>query len=164
MPSSRQDDANASTDRFVNMTRHPFDVLVIETDPVACSAIQRLLRQMGLKSSDCFTDPRKALLELKKKSYHIAVIDLNLPNKFGIGVIEQVKKASTCTQRIVVSSETNPQVIVAARRHGADDFVCKLDEDWESVFVSSVHNAVQRCTHWLGVIQDVRSGRYASTR
>jgi YesN/AraC family two-component response regulator len=71
-----------------------------------------------------FTDYQKALEQIRKGEFDAVVLDILMPGKSGLDVLEEIKKTSN-TPVIMITASKRRENIIAALRLGADDYVEK---------------------------------------
>ncbi len=77
-------DFNLQNKRFDNIT-----VLLIEDHPVTAIAIQQMLLALGC-CVEVVRDAESALIQVQKKTYHLIMMDLHLPDMSGSNLIDQI--------------------------------------------------------------------------
>jgi two-component system KDP operon response regulator KdpE len=101
----------------------PYTVLVIEDEP----PIRRLLRS-GLAADQYrvieAADAAEAMRALAAEKPDLVVLDLGLPDKSGLEVIDAIRRASP-VPIVVLSVRSDERTKVAALDRGADDYVTK---------------------------------------
>jgi DNA-binding response OmpR family regulator len=99
-------------------------VLVVEDDAQIAAFVAHALRREG-HEVDCSRDGESGLKMALTATYDIAVVDLMLPGKDGLTLIEEVRAAEVATPVIVLSAKRSSDDKVACLRRGADDYVSK---------------------------------------
>ena len=99
-------------------------VLVIEDDPEIAAFVTRGLQRGGYEV-DRVADGGAGLRMALTASYDLAVVDLMLPVKDGLALIEEVRAAEVKMPVIVLSAKHSTNDKVTCLRRGADDYVAK---------------------------------------
>jgi two-component system, OmpR family, response regulator len=99
-------------------------VLIVEDDPEISSNVARALRGAGF-DVDCAKEGDAGLRMGLTGVYELAVVDLMLPRKDGLGLIEELRAARVKTPLIVLSAKRSMQDKVTCLRRGADDYLAK---------------------------------------
>ena len=99
-------------------------VLVIEDDPEIASIVTRAMQRGGYEV-DCARDGDTGLKMALTAGYDAAIVDLMLPGKDGLGLIEEVRAAAVKTPVIVLSAKRSMDDKVTCLRRGADDYLAK---------------------------------------
>ena len=105
-------------------------VLFVDDEQAIRDVMQIEIPRMGHDLTIC-EDGDKALQELKKQSFDVAVIDLRMPGIDGWEVVEFLKANSPETEFIISTGHGNMDEAIRAVREGAFDFLqkpCKLFE------------------------------------
>lgn len=103
---------------------HSPSILVVEDDPNLLEAIKQLLE------SACFTvesapNGQVALEKIASQSFGLILIDMGLPDIFGIELLDQIKKLSPSIPCIFLSGHQLERDIVRALELGAEDYILK---------------------------------------
>lgn len=96
-------------------------VLIIE-DNFELADIYRKILNNSLISSDVALTGEEGITKLKINEYDIVLLDLKLPDKFGLDIIEYI---SDETGVIVITAENEEDLIVEGLNRGADDYLIK---------------------------------------
>lgn len=96
-------------------------VLIIE-DNFELADIYRKVLNNSLISSDVALTGEEGIAKLKINEYDIVLLDLKLPDKFGLDMIEYI---SDETGVIVITAENEEELIVEGLNRGADDYLIK---------------------------------------
>ncbi len=103
-------------------------ILVAEDNPVNQKVTLMLLDNLGY-SADVVRDGDKALAALKKKDYHLVLMDANMPNLDGLEATRLIRAAETeGTARlpiIALTASAMPEDRAACIEAGMDDFLTK---------------------------------------
>jgi two-component system, OmpR family, response regulator len=99
-------------------------VLIVEDDSEIANYVARGLRRDGF-DVDCAPDGESGLRMALTAVYELAVVDLMLPGKDGLGLIEEVRAADVKMPVIVLSAKRSMEDKVTCLRRGADDYLAK---------------------------------------
>jgi PAS domain S-box-containing protein len=132
----------ASTERA-----NALHVLLIEDDPVHTQAVSDALHterscQLRLSSTARLSD---ALETLKRTSFDVVVLDLNLPDSRGISTFQRVSAAAPQIPIVVHSAINTAEVVSAVLREGAEDYVVKHAS--ERPITTAIRYALDRHRH-----------------
>ena len=136
-----QTQGNSKSDETV--AREPGRVLLIEDDIRFAESLLRLLGGAGfeVEAAHSVNEARALLAE---REFHLALVDMNLPDGSGHELIREINDRRLNTTCIVVSGETEIDAAIKALRAGAIDFVRKPAEP--ALLLHSVRRAIQqRC-------------------
>jgi len=91
--------------------------------------IKRTLRTAGLSfdSTDEAGNGKEALEKLSAQKYNIMLCDINMPEMSGPELLKEVRQNSSCNDMkiVMVSTESDQELIEQLLADGADDYVCK---------------------------------------
>jgi DNA-binding response OmpR family regulator len=81
-------------------------------------------------------DADNLALEARRGEIDLILLDFHLPGIDGLMALRHLRKKLLTLPVIVMTADTNPQVILQCFRAGADDFICKpFDDVYLSVIV-----------------------------
>jgi two-component system response regulator QseB len=105
-------------------------ILLIEDDAMIGKAVHRGLVQAGF-AVDWVTDGRAAELSLANDVYDLAILDLGLPRKDGMAILQTLRGQGNSLPVLIASARDTVRDRIAGLEAGADDYVLKpfdLDE------------------------------------
>ena len=105
-------------------------ILLAEDDPMIGEAVRTSLRQDGY-TVDWVQDGNAATLALTHQHFDLALLDLGLPGRDGVAVLQAVRQAKQTLPIIIITARDGIGARVAGLDAGADDYVVKpfdLDE------------------------------------
>lgn len=103
------------------------DVLVVETDVKTTALIRAGAEARGL-TVRAAQDTQQALLEMRQHPADLLVVNLQVGDNDGLGLLEQFRKLYPKTEAIALSRVRNPELCLQAWRAGASDMLQgKLD-------------------------------------
>jgi len=118
-------------------------VILVEDDIRFAQSLHRLLTGAGFDVTMAHTGSAARKL-LADESFHVALVDMNLPDVSGHDLIKEINDRKINTASIVVSGETEIDAAIKALRVGALDFVRKPAEP--ALLLHAVRRAIQqRC-------------------
>lgn len=120
------------------------EVLVVEDNrddvELVTLSLQRADRGIKVTAVPTINDAREAL---NKNVFDIALLDLSLPDSFGLGTIKELQRASENLPIVVLSGDDNENTVLAAARLGVEDYVNK-GEYIGAPFVRTLRYAIER--------------------
>jgi DNA-binding NtrC family response regulator len=116
-------------------------VLVIEDDANLNKAIRFRLEKKGFHVQSAFSG-NEAVEAVRDREYDIALLDLGLPGRDGMEVLDEIRKCSPLTQIIVITGSSRADLISRALRRGALDYLAK-PLDFDELF-RGIDNATER--------------------
>ena len=127
-------------------------------------------------SYDNGKDGVKAIIE-KEKDYDIILLDLIMPKKDGVAVLEELKKKNITRNIIVETSYNNPEVIRNVSEYGVNYYILKpfelddlenrildvfkqLDKKSINLVTNNLEISVTRMLHGLGMPSHIKGYQY----
>jgi DNA-binding response OmpR family regulator len=99
-------------------------ILLVEDDPLLGDGLQAGLRQLGFQV-DWVRDGEAAERELLAGEYAAAVLDLGLPRKTGLEVLQALRARRVTTPVLVLTARDGVSDRIRGLDAGADDYVLK---------------------------------------
>lgn len=99
-------------------------LLVVEDERTLCQTIARSLERQAY-SVDCCYDGEKALELLACEHYDLVVLDLNLPKKDGMSVLQSLRRTDRETKVLILSARSEVTDKVEGLDAGANDYLAK---------------------------------------
>lgn len=99
-------------------------ILVVEDDSNLSELIEKQLEASGMDAQK-FYNADDALKFLQRSFSNLMLLDLNLPDKNGIDLLQDLKKKSISIPTIFISGENREEVKVASLEAGGDDYLTK---------------------------------------
>ena len=127
-------------------------------------------------SCDNGADGIKAIIE-KEKEYDIILLDLIMPKKDGVAVLEELKKRNITRNIIVETSYNSPEVIRNVSEYGVNYYILKpfelddlenrildvfkqLDKKSINLFHNNLEISITRMLHELGMPAHIKGYQY----
>ncbi len=104
-------------------------ILIVDDEQDALDIFSRQLKDDY--DIDIANSAAAALEKLKKKSYHITMTDVVMPDMDGIELMQEIKKKWPHVSVVVISGKASIEMAVRAMKLGAEDFIEKPVEDLE---------------------------------
>lgn len=102
-------------------------ILVVDDHRTMQAIIARRLRDLGFCSIDTAGDAVTALTMLARRRYNLILSDWNMAPMSGIALLHNLRRdpAYASTPFILVTAESRPENVLAARRLGVDGYLVK---------------------------------------
>lgn len=99
-------------------------LLLVEDDEQLGSGIRKALMRDG-NHVDWLTDGAQALAAIRSDNFELIILDLQLPGKDGISVLQTMRKESINTPVLIMTARDTVDERVLGLDSGADDYVVK---------------------------------------
>ncbi len=99
-------------------------ILIIDDEEVIRESLETLLELEGFDVSSA-VDGGEGLAALARRSYDLVLLDLMLPDRSGIEVLEEIRETDTATPVVMLTAYGSVETAVKAVQTGADDFFTK---------------------------------------
>jgi two-component system response regulator TctD len=108
----------------------PMKILLVEDDATMRSTLQRTLSRRGMQLATC-DDGARALDAWKASAPDVVMLDLSLPGRDGLDVLQQARREGLRTPVLVITARGTVGDRILGLNAGADDYLPKpfdLDE------------------------------------
>lgn len=105
-------------------TQAKHSVLVVDDEPIVCHSIRRILSKQSCAVEEAF-DVDVALRKLKLNQYDLVILDLKMPKRSGIEILESIKKRYPNVPVVMVSGYASIENAIEATKLGAFNFIPK---------------------------------------
>lgn len=99
-------------------------ILIAEDSPKVASFLDKGLRANGYKTV-VVNNGKDAIATVLSKPFELMILNLELPIKNGITVLNELRRQGSSTSVIIISSHHSIEHKVASFNHGADDYLTK---------------------------------------
>ncbi|MBJ7556000.1 response regulator [Marinomonas spartinae] len=116
-------------------------LLIVEDDEFIGDGLLRGLRQENL-AADWVQSSKFAISALKTTNYSILLLDLGLPDKDGLSLLKELRRANNSIPVIIITARDDVSSRVGGLNEGADDYLVKpfaLEE-----LIARVHAVMRR--------------------
>ena len=98
--------------------------LIIEDDPTIADFVARGLREAGF-AVERAADGEQGLAAALRESYDVAIVDLMLPGRDGLSVIDELRKRKRPTPVLILSARRSVDDRVRGLQAGGDNYLTK---------------------------------------
>jgi diguanylate cyclase (GGDEF)-like protein len=121
----------------------PLRILHVEDDMIDTRLVQKILRAIPVYSVDCdhADSINGALDSLKSRDYDIILLDMRLPDGFGLDLIRAVKDIAPDKPIVILSGVDDMDLTLKAVQYGAEEYLVK-DELNSSILMRSIRYAM----------------------
>lgn len=99
-------------------------VLVVDDEPIVCNSVRRILRKQSCAVDEAF-DVDAALQKMKLNRYDLILLDLKMPKRSGIEVLQSIKSNWPEIPVIMISGYASIENAIEAINLGASDIIPK---------------------------------------
>jgi DNA-binding NtrC family response regulator len=110
------------------------NVLIVDDEDSLTSALEKLLRR-DQRTFAAVASAGEALEFAAKNKVDVALVDVNLPDRSGIEVLERLRAGGSDTEVILMTGKGTVETAVSALKKGAYDYLTKPFDDIERVSV-----------------------------
>jgi phosphoserine phosphatase RsbU/P len=116
------------------MNARPIALLIVDDDPVFAGYVQQLVRVLGqdLPCTPTWVDTaEKAVEEVRRGRYDLALLDYHLPGADGLSLLASIQELAPARQPAVImlTASGSEAVAVEAMKRGAKDYLPKAGLD-----------------------------------
>ncbi|HSA59910.1 MAG TPA: sigma-54 dependent transcriptional regulator [bacterium] len=108
------------------------NVLIVDDEESLTSALEKLLRR-DQRTFAAVASAGEALEFAAKNRVDVALVDVNLPDRSGIEVLERLRAGGSDTEVILMTGKGTVETAVSALKKGAYDYLTKPFDDIERV-------------------------------
>jgi two-component system OmpR family response regulator len=98
--------------------------LLVEDDATIAEFVERGLREAGF-AVDHQSDGEAGLTAAARTAYDVAIVDLMLPRRDGLSLIEELRRRGVATPVLILSARRSVDDRVAGLQKGGDDYLTK---------------------------------------
>ena len=98
--------------------------LIVEDDATIADFVARGLREAGF-AVDLAADGEAALERTRTQAYDVAIVDLMLPKRDGLSVIDEMRRHAISTPVLILSARRSVDDRVKGLQAGGDDYLTK---------------------------------------
>lgn len=99
-------------------------VLVIDDEPIVCHSVRRILSKQSCSVEEAF-DVDAALQKMKLHKYDLVILDLKMPKKTGMEVLQSMQKNYPDIPVVMVTGFASIETAIEATKAGAFNFIPK---------------------------------------
>ncbi len=104
-------------------------VLIVDDDVAVTNYFMVFLMQTEIFEPTVENDSRKVIEHLKNNSFHVMMLDLDMPNVTGMEILQQMNAAGLELPVIILTGASDVDLAVRAMKQGAFDYLTKPVDD-----------------------------------
>jgi two-component system sensor histidine kinase UhpB len=103
------------------------DILLVEDNPADVFVLKKMLNASSLQINTLYTTDKvvEALSVLKTQHFHVALLDLSLPDSFGLDTYLGIKSSVKKIPVIILTGLNDADTALEALKQGAQDYLVK---------------------------------------
>jgi two-component system response regulator AtoC len=101
-----------------------YKVLLVDDEPNMLNILSCVLSDEGY-SVDVANDGKDAISKISSYDYHVAILDLKLPDMTGLDVLREIKARTPQTVAIMITAYSSVDTAIQAMKIGAYDYITK---------------------------------------
>ena len=99
-------------------------VLVVDDEPIVCHSVRRILSKKSCTVEEAF-DVDVAMQKMKLNKYHLVILDLKMPKRSGMEVLQSIRQQYPNVPVVMVSGYASIESAIEATRLGASNYIPK---------------------------------------
>jgi len=129
-----------------------YKMIVVDDEEQILEALDTFF---SLRGYDVFvTDsPAQAMEKISLEKFHVALLDINMPELTGIELMKRIKDSRPTVQVIMMTAYTTIEKAIECVEHGASDYLLKPFQDLEEL-ANIVKMAAERVRRWEAVAHE----------
>jgi DNA-binding response OmpR family regulator len=100
------------------------NVLVVDDEPIVCHSVRRILSKQSCAVEEAF-DVDAAMQKMKLNKYDLVILDLKMPKRSGLEVLDSIKSNYPEVPVIMVTGFASIDTAIEATKAGAFNFIPK---------------------------------------
>ena len=100
-------------------------ILIVDDDAGLLLSIKATLMSAGMPEPALLSDSRQALEWVRKRRFHLVLLDLNMPHLNGLALLRQIKQEFPDIECVIVTATDEAATAVEALKYGAYDYLVK---------------------------------------
>ncbi|WLR52536.1 sigma-54 dependent transcriptional regulator [Bacillus tianshenii] len=126
-------------------------LLIIDDEREVGNFLSHLFRTKGYESTVLYSGNEFEHLDLTKDLFHLALVDLMLPDISGLEILTKLKRAQPQCKVIIMTGHSTIQTAVEAIKRGANDYIAKpfdeldvLEQQIDDFLISDISETEQK--------------------
>lgn len=140
----------------------PIKILIVDDELLLRKALEGILSSQGYFVKSCETG-EKALDFLNKEFFDLALVDLKLPDIYGLDLLREIKKISPATGVIIITAYAEVKSAVQAIKDGAFDYLSKPFQEEELLITIEKFLKYRSLERELQTLKETLSERFSET-
>jgi two-component system, NarL family, sensor histidine kinase UhpB len=122
-----------------------FNILIVEDNPADLFLIERMLSSSRLRINHMYSVQRisEAISLLKQHNINLVLLDLSLPDSFGMESFLRIKELAENIPVIVLTGQCDSEVAIELLQNNAQDYLVKGEFDG-NLLIKSIEHSIER--------------------
>jgi DNA-binding NtrC family response regulator len=129
-----------------------FRILIVDDEEHILQALETFFSLRGFEVVTC-SDPQAALERVRMEHFHVALLDINMPQMAGTELLRQIREARPTVQVIMMTAYTTIEKAIECVERGASDYFLKPFRDLDEL-AEIVKLAGERVRRWESVAKE----------
>ncbi|MBU0507825.1 response regulator [bacterium] len=129
-----------------------YKIIIVDDEPQILEALETFFRLRGydVHTADNATT---ALERLQIEKFHVALLDINMPQMTGIELLKKIRESRPTVQVVMMTAYTTIEKAIECVENGASDYLIKPFQDLEEM-AAIVKMAAERVRRWEAVARE----------
>jgi DNA-binding NtrC family response regulator len=123
-----------------------FKIMIVDDEEQILQALSTFFGLRGYEVTVC-SNPEEALEWIRMDKFHVALLDINMPQMSGIELLGKIKECRPTMQVIMMTAYTTIHKAIECVEKGASDYLLKPFQDMEEM-AAIVQSAGERVRRW----------------
>jgi DNA-binding NtrC family response regulator len=121
-------------------------ILIVDDEEHILQALETFFNLRGYEVTTC-DNPVRALERMAQERFHVALLDINMPEMSGIELLKRIKDARPTVQVIMMTAYTTIEKAIECVEYGASDYLLKPFQNLEEL-ADIVKASGERVRRW----------------
>lgn len=137
-------------------------ILHVDDDPAILQLVSKVLSHRGYHVIS-ISDPNLAIEALKKSSARLVILDIDMPEKNGLSLLEEMKAIDRSIQIFMLTGMVSMATICRATQLGAEECLFKPIADFEELG-NAADRAYEKMLRWWRTFREWKERNNASCK
>lgn len=145
-----------------------YKVLIVDDEEIVCRGLAQFIKwqEHGFMVAGTAHSADEALLQLKHTDFDVIFLDIRMPNKTGLEMLQELQKSRICVKTVILSGFSEFSYAREAIRYGAVDYLSKpvnlkeveaLLDRLKAELIKEREDFAVRCNRVEGLLTDRKS-------
>jgi DNA-binding NtrC family response regulator len=129
-----------------------YKIIIVDDEEQILKALETFFGVRGYEVVTC-AEPELALERIGMEKFHVALLDINMPQMTGIEMLRRIKDSRPTVQVVMMTAYTTIEKAIECVEGGASDYLLKPFHDLDEL-ANIVHMAAERVRRWEVVARE----------